>query len=312
MKVSIVITVLNEQNSTSHLLQSLLLQTKKPNEIIIVDGGSSDKTVAELKTQKAKLKSKIKNLRILIKPGNRAVGRNFGIESAKNEFIAITDAGCILDKHWLANITKPFKDESVDVVAGYYRGLPENIFEKCLVPYVLVMPDRIEPEKFLPASRSLAFKKSIWEKVGGFPENYSYNEDYIFAKKLKKIGVKIVFVKDAVVGWMPRKNIVEAFMMFFKFALGDAQARIFRPKMLLILLRYFVGLVLLLIFLKTYSYLILHTLYLLLMFYISWAIIKNYKYVRHWQAFVFLPLLQFTSDLAVISGTISGLFYETD
>ena len=46
---------------------------------------------------------------------------------------------------------------------------------------------------------------------------------------------------------------------------------------------------------------------LLLVLYLAWAVIKNYKYVKNIQAVFMLPVLQITADMAVMSGTIVGI-----
>ena len=312
MRVSFVATVYNEESSVGALLDSLIKQSKMPDEIIIVDGGSSDRTVANIKNQISKIKYQKVKFKIFKKKGNRAVGRNDAINKASSEIIVCSDAGCILDKNWVKNIIEPFNDPKVDVVAGYYKGNAKTIFEKCLIPYVLVMPDKIDENNFLPATRSMAFKKSVWKRAGGFPEKFSNNEDYVFAKKLKAIGAKIIFEKKAIAYWTPRSNLKDAFVMFYRFAKGDSESRIFRPKVLLIFLRYIVGFTFLSLFFFFKSYIILNTLYLILCLYILWAIIKNYKYVKDTRAIFFLPLIQVTSDVAVILGTIGGLFLSID
>lgn len=304
MKSSIVVTVLNEEKTLARLLQSIVSQTKKPDEVIIVDGGSTDATASVISS--AKLADQISNKQKIIflkKLGNRAVGRNWGIRQAKNEIVAITDAGCVLDKNWVKNIITPFKNSKVDVVAGYYQGISQNIFQKSLVPYVLVMPDRVNPKTFLPASRSMALKRAIWKKTGGFPEKFSDNEDFVFAQKLKKLGAKIVFQKRAVVFWMPRKNLIEAFMMFFKFAKGDIQAQIIRPKVILVFLRYLTALILVILNIKWIG---------LVIIYLSLAVIKNYRYVKDWRAIFILPLLQLTADIAVLTGSIYGIYKRSN
>jgi glycosyltransferase involved in cell wall biosynthesis len=308
MKVTFVATVFNEEKNIKPLLESLFSQSKFPDEIIIVDGGSTDNTVSEISSFKFPESGSNAKIKLLFKKGNISVGRNEAIKSANNEIIVCSDAGCILDKDWIKNIIKPFENKNVDVVAGYYKGNAKTIFQKCLVPYVLVMPDKADVNNFLPATRSMAFKKSIWKKMGEFDEKISYSEDYAFAKKLKKNKANIVFEKKAVVSWMPRDNFGSAFLMFYRFAKGDAESRILRPKVVLIFLRYLIGLFLIIFYITFKSQVILNILYLMLFLYILWSIIKNYKYVKKIGAILFLLLLQIESDIAVMLGTIRGLF----
>ncbi|OGH21850.1 MAG: hypothetical protein A3D75_01510 [Candidatus Levybacteria bacterium RIFCSPHIGHO2_02_FULL_37_18] len=299
MKTSLVITVLNEEKTIENLLRSIGHQTVKPDEVIIVDGGSTDKTLSVISNFQFPISNKKIKLVILQKNGNRAVCRNEGILRSRNEIILITDAGCILEKKWVERISEPFKDSSIDVVAGYYKGKPKTIFEKCLVPYILVMPDRVIPHQFLPATRSMAFKKEVWKKVGRFNERFSHNEDYVFAKKLKQKGAKIVFIRNATVYWIPRKNIFQAFVMFFRFALGDSESGIVRPKVLFIFLRFSLGIYL---FFENRMFFTF-----LLSIYVLWSIVKNYKYVRNSNAVLLLPVIQIISDIAVLTGTLFGI-----
>lgn len=299
MKISLVVTVLNEEKTIESFLDSVAEQMLKPDEIIIVDGGSVDWTLEILAERK-------ENIRVLIMKGaNRALGRNRGVEEAKGDIIAFTDAGCILDKNWLLELTKPFSYEKVDVVAGYYNAVTKSVFEKCVAPYALVMPDRVNPKNFLPASRSMAIRKDTFNKAGGFPLNYPDNEDYVFANQLKKMGVKMVFSKEAIVSWMPRTTIGSFWRMIFRFARGDAKAGLRTMKVLSVFARY--GILLLLLFLARFFNDFIFYFSLSILFYLIWSIFKNYKYIKDIRAFYILPLLQLISDFAVISGTIAGL-----
>ena len=281
-KVAVVVTVLNEIKDIKLLVSSLIKQTK---EIIIVDGGSTDGTWEHLQKQKG--------IKAFQKIGNRSVGRNYGMSKTKAKIVAFTDAGCIPEPNWLSELVKPFSSLTVEVVSGYYKGLPQNIFQKCLVPYVLVMPGQIRGE-FFPATRSMAMRRG----TGLFNEQLDPSEDYEFAHRLKRQGINFVFVPKAVVGWQPRKNLKQVAWMFLKMAIGDVHAGLLRPKVKLLFLRYY--LFFFLFFLNPWAS-------LLAIPYFIWAIAKNYRYVNDLRAIFWLPVLQLTADMCVIFGTIMGV-----
>lgn len=305
MKTAFIATVLNESGNIKQLLDSLLTQTLQPHEIVIVDAGSTDNTVEILKEYKKKFKGV--PFKIIVKEGNRSVGRNTAIKNTRNEIIAVSDADCILDKNWLRSITAPFVDTSIDVVAGYYKPITKNVFQKSLSTYTCVMPDKLSKD-FLPSSRSIAFKKRAWEKVGGYPKELDTCEDLTFARKLKENGSNFYIVRKAIVRWPQRKNIFEAFIQFYSYAKGDGQANYIRQNTHLLFARYFIGIVLLIFFFITLNQSLLLLIIASLIFYIGWSITKNFKYVQKIAALYWLPILQISSDIAVISGTLRGLF----
>lgn len=300
MKISFIATVYNEEKTIESFVRSILKQSKLPDEVIITDGGSTDRTVEILKEFG-------KNISVFVKKGNRSLGRNEAIKHATGDIIVCTDSGNIVDPSWVKQITTPFNDKTVEVVAGYYKGIAKTIFQNCVIPYALVMPDKIDPNKFLPATRSMAFKKSIWKKVGGFNEQFSHNEDYVFAKKLEATGAKIVFAKEAIVHWIPPNTYKQAFIMMFRFAYGDIEAGIVRSKILLLFARYFLALYF--VFLSSLYRSLVGLILTILVFvvYVFWSIVKNYKYVKKKEAVRILPSLQFTADASVILGTLLGL-----
>ncbi|HSX40315.1 MAG TPA: glycosyltransferase [Candidatus Saccharimonadales bacterium] len=297
---SFICTVLDEEKSITDLLESLKIQTVKANEIIFVDGGSHDKTPELLKDSSLKHK-------FFKEKGNRAIGRNFGIEKADGDIILVTDAGCMLDKNWVKNITEPFGKETVDVAAGFYTPITKNIFQKCLATYTSVMADRVDPKNFLPSSRSVAFRKSAWKKVNGYPQYLDTCEDLVFAKKLKEHGCKFVFVKEAIVHWPQRKNILEAFVQFFQYAKGDGKARYFRAQTPFLFFRDIGAIVIFCAAFITKSKELAGITLILFFLYVLWSISKNYRYIKNPQAFIYLPFLQIASDIAVGIGMTIGL-----
>ena len=301
--ISFIATIYNESDSIKLFLNSLLSQSMQPDEIVIVDAGSEDNTVGVVKSilNEGKIPWKV-----FQKKGNRSIGRNEAVKRATGNIIVASDAGCILNKNWLKNITYPFKDKSISVVAGYYLPKTNSVFEKCLAAYTCVMPDKLNKVNYLPSSRSVAFRKSAWKKVGGYPEELDTCEDLVFARNLKKSGLRFYVEDKSIVYWPQRKNLHEAFRQFYGYAKGDGQARYIRPQTPLLFGRYLVGLFLAvggLIFHIDQMYI---SLLVLLLLYLLWVIQKNYRYVRVSEALFWLPILQITSDIAVMKGTFTG------
>ena len=103
MRVTIISTVLNEGEAIRRLLDSLLAQTRRPDEVVIVDGGSRDNTVAVIQEYTGRLP-----LRVLVEPGaNISRGRNVAIAAATGEVIASVDAGVWLEPQWLEKLIGP-------------------------------------------------------------------------------------------------------------------------------------------------------------------------------------------------------------
>lgn len=302
MNTSIAITTFNEEKTVGKLLDSLLNQTKKADEIVIVDGGSKDKTIEIINHYQKKSGT----IKLLKEKCTRARGRNLGVEIAKNEIIAITDAGCVAHPDWLEKITQPFRNGRVGISAGFYKMVGETSLQKSMAIFLGVKPSKFDVS-FLPSTRSLAFRKRVWEEVGGFPEEKGNSaEDTYFNYYALKLGVKYARVKDAIVEWGMPENLIEFFKKIQTYAKWDARTKIwFFPgkgltshniKAFFVLLRYLVGLTLLVLS-AWYSPLLTYLI-------IGFLVYIGFAYRK---AGIWGPLLQITSDFGVISGFLEGL-----
>lgn len=311
MKTTIVITLFNEEKTIARLLDSLQVQTKKPDEIVIVDGGSDDKTVEIIRHYQ----KKNKRIKLLVEKCSRAKGRNIGIDIARNEIIAVTDGGCVAHKKWLERITGPFANKEVDIVAGFYKMVGKSAFQKALSSYLGVLPSHFDT-KFLPSTRSIAFTKELWLKVGGFPERLADTaEDTVFNYKVVQSGANIARVKNAVVEWGIAETLREAFNKLFLYAKGDAKSKIWwhptkklsshNIKILFVFARYMVGLagVIMAIRSPLLWFVIVPGLFL----YVFWSFRKVYIELENFKAGGWGIILQFTSDFAVMTGFLVGM-----
>lgn len=285
-KISFVATVLNEEKTITALLDSLAKQSRKADEVVIVDAGSRDNTVALIKQHFIKTK-------LIVKPGlNRSQGRNLGIKTARNKIIAVSDAGCLLDPDWLLRITQPLASTENEAVAGYYQTAADTILGKAAAPFVAVMPDKFNPEIFLPSSRSLAFTKSAWLKVGQYPEHLDYCEDLIFAAKLKA-QTNLVVKAEAIVFWQMPATLTAFYHQLKNYAVGDVLGS-YWPHLIKITTTYL-------------RYLVFFTVPPLFLAYLFWPIIKFNHYFSGFKALAYLPLVQITADFAVMRGALLGL-----
>lgn len=231
-KVSLIATVLNEERSVGELLDSILAQARPPDEVVIVDGGSTDGTLDLLSRYQGALP-----LRILEEAGCAiGRGRNLAIAAAMGEIVAATDAGVRLDPAWLAELVRPFEVEpgaSPDVVSGFFLPAPQSLFELAMGATVLPTLQEMDRANFLPSSRSVAFTKEAWHRVGGYPEWLDYCEDLVFDLKLREAGFSFARAPGAVVQFRPRSTLGAFFLQYYRYARGDGKADLWLGRHLL-------------------------------------------------------------------------------
>ena len=223
IKLSVIATVKNEAGTITSFIESLLNQSFKPDEIIIVDSNSNDGTNEILRDFETQEK-----IRLLTRDCNIAEGRNFAINCASNDYIAVTDAGCVVDENWLKEIASAFEgSDKPDVVAGNFEFDCHNAFEESVVLSTF-NPERAQSEAaiYYPSSRSVAFKKYAWEKAKGYPEWLYAAEDTLFNIRLRQLNFKFVFAKNAFVKWRPRETWKALAKQRFNFARGNARVGI--------------------------------------------------------------------------------------
>lgn len=238
MKVSVIATVLNEGENLRSLLDSLIYQTRQADEVVICDGGSTDNTVALLQDYQQWLP-----IVIVEAPGcNISEGRNRAITAAAGEIIAATDAGVVLAPHWLEELVRPIENENAAVVSGWFEPDPYTDFEVVMGATVLPALSDIQPETFLPSSRSVAFLKTAWQEAGGYPEWLDYSEDLIFDMALRAKHGPFPFAPKAVAYFRPRKSLRAFARQYYLYARGDGKAGLWPKRHAIRYLTYLVAL----------------------------------------------------------------------
>ena len=226
MKRGLISTLYNEADNVARWWDSILKQTVLPDEIAIVDGGSTDGTWEKL--QALARRSPVP-VRLQQQRCNIATGRNLAIALTDAEIIAANDAGSFPDVNWFGEITGPLlADKKVDVVAGHSVHLYENEFQKFLEQFEGQAAAQCSSDDIDPSSRNVAFRRQTWTDVGGYPEWLTLTgEDALFNFELHKIGKQFFYNPRAVVSWPLRADAAGYFKMLRGYGYGAAEAQLY-------------------------------------------------------------------------------------
>jgi len=223
--VSVASTVLNESDDIDSLVESLMRQTLAPAEIIIVDGGSTDGTWERLEAARARyptlLPIRDESCSLQRSRGPIARGRNVAIAAASSDIVACADAGCIYHPDWLVNLTAPiFAGNSQYSVGGsYIDSANSTVWDVASAPFFGV---KLNPDAATKSctARSMAFRKELWRRVGGFPEDVFLGEDTVFDSEIRKL-VAPAFPEHAKASYQPSHTFRSALRQMVSYSLTD-------------------------------------------------------------------------------------------
>jgi len=222
MKFSVIVPVYNEKESIHDFLNSLYSQTRKPDEIIIVDWWSKDWTFEIL--QEEEKKWKIKLLRNPVRQWNIARSRNLAIKNSSYDLILCTDAGNQLNKDWCEAYLKVYETTDEKVVWWKSEFIATTKFQKNCIP-------RLTSKVPNFPSRNVSFYKQARKDAWWYPEFLTlWAEDTYFNNRLKDAGYHFYYCKDAVVKWELRKNYYEIYKMYRNYTQWDAEVLVAKWK----------------------------------------------------------------------------------
>ncbi len=200
MKISVVIPTYNEEKNIGNCIKSLLNQKYPAGkyEIIVVDGGSKDRTVEIAASMGAKVISQ--------KSRNVGGARNDGAVVAEGDIVATTDADTVMPDNWLETIEKNF--ESRDVLCVFGSLLPDKntLFYRAIFDLgnkIVYAASRADIFHNVCGANS-AFRKEEFLRINGFDENISASDDVEIALRLRKLG-RIYFDKHMKVYYSTRR-----------------------------------------------------------------------------------------------------------
>lgn len=187
-KITIVIPMFNEAATLSFLLAGIAELTLAPNEVIVIDSGSTDTSVAIIEKWAIDNGFGEERLRVITNPGGMpGANRNRGITAAKSEWIAFIDAGIVPSPDWLACLWSCAEKTQAKAIYGLCHFDADPPFEKavCALSYGCTATHPV-----LPAS---LFHRSVFDKVGLFREDLRTAEDILWMRAVEQAyGPKII------------------------------------------------------------------------------------------------------------------------
>lgn len=235
MNISVIIPVRNEGESIRQLLDSLENQTLKPAEIVISDAGSTDDTVQTVVDYHRSIPIRL----IRGGPAFPGRGRNLAASQTAHEWIAMIDAGVKPEPTWLESLARSTQNNDVDVVYGVFEPVTDTLFKRCAV--MAYVPPPVEIQGKLIRTRSVAsmlLRRSVWDSVGGFPENLRSAEDLLYLNKLEQADFRVAHAPDALVHWQVQPNPWRTFKRFVTYSHHNIRAGLWRQWQATIFKRY--------------------------------------------------------------------------
>lgn len=189
MKISVVIPAYNEEKYLPKTLESIAGLDRKPDEVIVIDGGSTDKTLEIAKEGGARV----------ITVRHRGIGRarQQGLVAAKGDIVAFTDADTVVPKDWLGKIVDTLSQNNVSGMYSVYKVSDGTLLYRWIINYCnpFVFPLGYFFGMLIVGGQNMAFWRLKAIEAGGFPEEFKSVEDFEIMRRLKKVG-RVIYRHD--------------------------------------------------------------------------------------------------------------------
>ena len=226
MKYSIIVPVYNRPDEVDELLASLVGQTEKDFEVVIVEDGSS-KPCKEVCDRYADAL----DLHYYIKPnGGPGQSRNYGVERAKGDYVLILDSDVVLPPGYISSVSEELQREPADAFGGPDCAHPSFTDTQKAISYSMTSffttggirgSKKKKLDKFYPRSFNMGVRRDVYNKLGGFSK-MRFGEDIDFSIRIFKAGCRCRLFPES---WVWHKRRTD-FRKFFRQVYNSGIARI--------------------------------------------------------------------------------------
>jgi len=200
-KVSVIILTKNSVSTVQKSIESIFRQTRKPDEVVVVDGNSSDGTLDFVKKYAIKL---------IAEPGlGFGHARNLGVKNASGDIVFFLDSDCYAEPNWIENALLSFRSnpEIVGVTGPTHLWNSESGVARFIahVGGRINMPTKRKFVRIAP-TMNLALKREVINEIGGFDETLIRCEDTDLTYKISQTH-KILYDPNVVIWFKGSPNL---------------------------------------------------------------------------------------------------------
>jgi len=229
MFFSIIIPLYNRPQEIKELLETLVLQTYKAFEVLVIEDGSVNDAEAIVNSFIGKLE-----LRYFKKPNEgQGFTRNFGFERAKGDYFIIFDSDCLIPPNYLEIVNQSLSTNYLDAYGGPDGAHSSFTPTQKAISYSMTSPfttggirgNKKAIGQFHPRSFNMGISRQVWEKAGGFIIT-RLGEDIEYSIRIHSLGFKIGLIPDAIVYHKRRTNFLQFYKQLHFF--GRARINIYK------------------------------------------------------------------------------------
>lgn len=222
--VTAIVPCLNEEQHIAKCLDSIIANDypKEQLEILVVDGGSKDKTREIVKSKGEQLSFMHVQLRLLDNPRiTTPAAMNIGIAQAKGDIIIKMDAHCVYAKDYISKCVEHLEESGADNVGGVLESIPAK--SSLMAKAIAICLSHVfgtggsyfrtgasEPK----AVETVAFgcyRREVFDKIGLYDERMAKTEDLELNSRLRNAGGKIMLFPDIKALYYPSSHTLAEF-----------------------------------------------------------------------------------------------------
>jgi glycosyltransferase involved in cell wall biosynthesis len=235
MFFSIIIPLYNRPQEIKELLETLVEQTYKNFEVLVIEDGSTIDAADIVKSFADKL-----DIKYFVKPNSgQGFTRNYGFERAKGEYFVIFDSDCLIPADYLQIVYDSLKTSWLDAYGGPDDAHPSFTPLQKAISYSMTSPfttggirgNKKGIGQFHPRSFNMGISRKVWEKAGGFIIPF-LGEDIEYSIRIHSMNFKIGLIPDAKVYHKRRTSFFKFYKQLHFFGRARINVYTFFPQQL--------------------------------------------------------------------------------